>query len=223
LIYREKLKQLRINNGWSQDQLADISGLGLRTIQRIEKEGKCSLESKMALASAFSIAPYELDEQIPSTIGSGGINWSGIVGIGMCIAFVLITLWYAGSFTYFIDLNSILFVLIIPFGLCTSASGLALTLRTYRSLSWFIIKPKKETNTQKMLPIIRMLILYCYSSGVLGSFIGFIAIFSNITPTNQDFWTATAVALMPIFWGALLAELAFRPLKHKIEQLLIST
>jgi flagellar motor component MotA len=176
----------------------------------------------MALASAFSIAPHELEQQEIPKIGTGGINWSGIIGIGMCFSFVCFTLWFAGSFTYFVDLNSILFVLIIPFGLCSLASGFSLTLRTYRTLSWFIIKPEQETNTQQMLPVIRMLIIYCYSSGLLGSFIGFIAIFSNITPTNPDFWTATAIALMPIFWGLLLAELAFRPLKHKIEQLLLN-
>jgi len=55
------LKKLRTEKAWSQDQLADISGLSLRTIQRIEKSGNASLESKKAIASAFEIKAIELD------------------------------------------------------------------------------------------------------------------------------------------------------------------
>ena len=57
----ELLKKLRHEKAWSQDQLADISGLSLRTIQRIEKNGNASLESKKAIASAFEIKAVELD------------------------------------------------------------------------------------------------------------------------------------------------------------------
>jgi transcriptional regulator with XRE-family HTH domain len=56
------LKKLRNEKAWSQDQLADICGLSLRTIQRIEKSGSASLESKKAIASAFEIKATELDE-----------------------------------------------------------------------------------------------------------------------------------------------------------------
>jgi transcriptional regulator with XRE-family HTH domain len=56
------LKKLRNEKAWSQDQLAEISGLSLRTIQRIEKSGNTSLESKKAIASAFGIKASELDE-----------------------------------------------------------------------------------------------------------------------------------------------------------------
>ncbi|MBN4082488.1 helix-turn-helix transcriptional regulator [Mariprofundus ferrooxydans] len=55
------LKNLRKEKAWSQDELAMISGLSLRTIQRIEKDGKASLESKKAIASAFEINASELD------------------------------------------------------------------------------------------------------------------------------------------------------------------
>jgi len=58
----ELLKKLRKEKAWPQDQLAEISGLSLRTIQRIEKTGNASLESKKAIASAFGIKTNELDE-----------------------------------------------------------------------------------------------------------------------------------------------------------------
>lgn len=49
------LKRLRHKRNWSQEQLAEISGLSVRTIQRIESGGKASLETLNALASALEI------------------------------------------------------------------------------------------------------------------------------------------------------------------------
>lgn len=45
----------RQQRAWSQSQLAEACGLSLRTVQRIEKTGKASLESTKALASVFSL------------------------------------------------------------------------------------------------------------------------------------------------------------------------
>ena len=55
------IKHLRNQKGWPQEQLALISGISHRTIQRIETSGNCSLESKRALASAFEIEITALD------------------------------------------------------------------------------------------------------------------------------------------------------------------
>src|SRR5580658_4092166 len=54
------VRELRRERGWSQEQLASIAGLSERTIQRIETGGDCSLDSKMALASAFELPPSAL-------------------------------------------------------------------------------------------------------------------------------------------------------------------
>ncbi|MCF6438779.1 helix-turn-helix domain-containing protein [Pseudoalteromonas luteoviolacea] len=58
------LKQLRLSRGLSQEQLAHMSGLNVRTIQRIEAGANASLESKKCLASALdvSIQTLELEE-----------------------------------------------------------------------------------------------------------------------------------------------------------------
>ncbi|PYE30522.1 uncharacterized membrane protein YhaH (DUF805 family) [Idiomarina fontislapidosi] len=55
IINSEKVKQLRENKGWSQEQLSALSGLNLRTIQRVEKRGSASPETIKALASVFEI------------------------------------------------------------------------------------------------------------------------------------------------------------------------
>ena len=50
-----KLKKLRESKAWSQSHLADVSGVSLRTIQRIEKSGIASQESAQSICSAYDI------------------------------------------------------------------------------------------------------------------------------------------------------------------------
>ncbi len=49
------VRKLRIEKGWSQETLAEISDLSVRTIQRIERGGNASLDSLSALASVFEV------------------------------------------------------------------------------------------------------------------------------------------------------------------------
>ena len=49
------LKQIRISRNMSQEQLAQMSGLNVRTIQRIESGQNASLESLKCLAAVFEI------------------------------------------------------------------------------------------------------------------------------------------------------------------------
>jgi transcriptional regulator with XRE-family HTH domain len=49
------IQKLRLQRGWSQQQLADASGLSVRTIQRIEAGQPPSLESLKCLAAVFEV------------------------------------------------------------------------------------------------------------------------------------------------------------------------
>lgn len=50
-----KIKRWRNERHWSQDHLAELAGIGLRTIQRIENGESASRESMTALAAAFDV------------------------------------------------------------------------------------------------------------------------------------------------------------------------
>ena len=50
-----KIKRWREERHWSQEHLADLAGIGLRTVQRIEKGDPASRETLMALAAAFNV------------------------------------------------------------------------------------------------------------------------------------------------------------------------
>ena len=56
----QKIKEIREQRGWSQNQLADMAKVSLRTIQRMEKDGSCSIESVKSLAAVFDIDFKEL-------------------------------------------------------------------------------------------------------------------------------------------------------------------
>lgn len=49
------IQKLRLRRGWSQQQLADASGLSVRTVQRIEAGHPASTESLKALAAVFEV------------------------------------------------------------------------------------------------------------------------------------------------------------------------
>jgi transcriptional regulator with XRE-family HTH domain len=56
------IQKLRLQRGWSQEQLAELSGLSVRTIQRLERGQTASVESLKALGAAFEIDFSDLKE-----------------------------------------------------------------------------------------------------------------------------------------------------------------
>jgi transcriptional regulator with XRE-family HTH domain len=58
------IKELRSDKGWSQERLAELSGLSLRTIQRLESSNRVSAESLLALADAFEVEVEALEKDL---------------------------------------------------------------------------------------------------------------------------------------------------------------
>ena len=56
----EKIKKEREARAWTQSQLAEITNLSIRTIQRIEKKGYASPESTQSICAAFGIRADEV-------------------------------------------------------------------------------------------------------------------------------------------------------------------
>lgn len=59
-LNKETLKSAREKRAWSQSHLAEVAGLSMRTVQRIERTGSASLESAKALAAAFDTCVEQL-------------------------------------------------------------------------------------------------------------------------------------------------------------------
>jgi len=72
-LNKAKIKQLRESKAWSQSHLAEVSGISLRTIQRIEKSGIASPESVKSICATFDIQIDDLivtQEQQKETMAS---------------------------------------------------------------------------------------------------------------------------------------------------------
>jgi transcriptional regulator with XRE-family HTH domain len=68
------IQKLRLQRGWSQEQLADLSGLSVRTIQRLERGQTASVESLKALGAAFEIDFSQLKEPDMTTSAETSTN-----------------------------------------------------------------------------------------------------------------------------------------------------
>lgn len=62
-INLREIKEMRLNHHWSQEQLAEMSGLSIRTIQRIENGENAGLESLKALAAVFDTNIVDSDKK----------------------------------------------------------------------------------------------------------------------------------------------------------------
>ena len=58
--YSDKIKRLRVERAWPQEQLSAISGVSTRTVQRIENGEAASFDTLKALATAFGLDVMEL-------------------------------------------------------------------------------------------------------------------------------------------------------------------
>lgn len=93
-INAEQVRALRESRGWSQEHLAEVAGLSLRTIQRVEAEGKGSRETKLSLAAAFDVPLGRL-----SVVTAGDLNagqGAGTASMSLIITATLLIL--AGLF-----------------------------------------------------------------------------------------------------------------------------
>lgn len=71
------IKKLREDRAWSQEHLAAVAGVSLRTIQRVESESKASPETRLALASAFGVDVAQLAEDSALAVpqAEGRMSW----------------------------------------------------------------------------------------------------------------------------------------------------
>ncbi|HSG52230.1 MAG TPA: helix-turn-helix transcriptional regulator, partial [Rheinheimera sp.] len=71
------LKQLRISRRLSQEQLAQMSGLNIRTIQRLESGANASVESQKCLAAALNVDIDTLNQE-RITMNKHSENWKNL-------------------------------------------------------------------------------------------------------------------------------------------------
>jgi len=128
-IKKQIVQSLRKEKGWSQQHLAELCDVNLRTIQRVENTNICSLETLNALLSVFELKRDHLEQNehldcLKEGTGLGNlkldqINWRKYVGI----SFILLNLIF----------YSVLYMVIVQ-----DAVGQGMEIRWFESFSLLI-------------------------------------------------------------------------------------
>lgn len=220
-ISSDVIRELRRERGWSQEQLAAVSGLSERTIQRIETEGTCSLDSKMALASAFELPPSALSpRETPSEAAlNSKTDWAGAVGLFICGLLapivVLLTatnrLWEISALGVVVGLTVMLSIM---------SHGARATWVFFDRTSWIVRYPVSASGISGSISHARMVINTAYAVGLFASAVTGLAITIYGAAAVQTRAIALPVTLKPLIYAALFSEFWIRPFKRKLQSML---
>jgi len=216
-----KLKTLRREKGWSQEVLAKATDLSVRTIQRIEADGKASAESTLALASVFNLSPQALK----ATSNEIEVNWTRKMIMKSLIALLIIAgsvgmfIIQGASARHYMDGASGLFLILFLYAATIVTFGTSGMLKSLSGLKYLFTDEMVGGSQAKYLgELYNSQIKYLYGGSLIGFIIGFIGILGNIdTYDDFIFLRASAVNLVVLFYAAVLSEGLFRPLSIKLK------
>jgi transcriptional regulator with XRE-family HTH domain len=78
-VNAEFVRAERQRRGWTQEVLAEIAGLSLRTVQRIESQGLASQESLSSLCVALEAQREQLLGNGPAAVARSRLRWLVVV------------------------------------------------------------------------------------------------------------------------------------------------
>ena len=222
-ISSKYLVKLRRDRGWSQEKLAAVSGVSERTIQRAEKDGSCSLDTKMALSSAFEITPADLMEQAEDRVfeqkkfktSLGGVVGLFVLGLTAPIL-VLLTgqtgVWEVVSFSIVVGFTVVLSLV---------NYGAKSTYTIFDKTSWIVRHPLYVVGLNGMVIQAKSIIDYAYIVGVVATIVTSLTIAVHAPQKLEVPHEYIMLVIRPLFYAVLFVELWFRPYKWKIESMLI--
>jgi transcriptional regulator with XRE-family HTH domain len=119
-VNAQKIKSLRKQKLWSQEELALACGVSLRTVQRAEGDGQASFETSKALAAVFEIDSDQLLKENPHSQKYINVQL-GYTLISVILTVVLTVTW---AFTrgYFAAFEFLVLMAILTILLCIFSS-----------------------------------------------------------------------------------------------------
>ncbi len=222
-IVAEKLKAIRLQQGLSQDLLAKQSGLSLRTIQRLERDGGGSAESLLALAATLNVSPMVLrDEQIPVA------NWTMASNISNTLTYLTLALLITGVIYLttmgqvwrFIDIITFGFIFVFVPTVTVIAAGLSgLRLSIYGLSFLFSQQLSGASHFSTLIALYTLQYRLCYSAAFLCNLLGLSSMLqSGAALESAQIYTGLSVLALAWLYTAVIAEIVLRPLRFKLQQ-----
>ena len=222
-ISAEKLKQLRLERGLSQDLLAKQSGLSLRTIQRLEQAGGGSPESLLALSASLNVSPQALRHSSVPTIShwsfaQRSVQLSALLLL-LALHLALVSLASHGQFSIYLDLVSLLFLLLFVPGVTLVAAGPMGLIMSIINLSLLWQHATGTVAERRFLQqLYQLQYRLCYGSALVLSLLGLVSVFYH-SPHLSTASLQGALGVLCLGWlyAACAAELLLRPVLFKLK------
>jgi transcriptional regulator with XRE-family HTH domain len=216
-----KLKTLRREKGWSQEVLAKATDLSVRTIQRIESDGKASAESTLAIASVFNLSP----QLLKATSDEIEVNWTRKMIMKNMIALLIISaaigmlIILGPSWKFYIDVATGIFLILFLYAATIITFGTSGMFKSLQGLKYLFTDEMVGGSKARYLgELYSSQVKFLYGGSLIALIIGFIAILGNIeTYENFVFQRASGFNLIVLFYAAVLSEGVFRPLSIKLK------
>ncbi|GAB5382493.1 MAG: hypothetical protein Alis3KO_39080 [Aliiglaciecola sp.] len=224
LISTTMLKKQRKDKGWSQDVLSKTSGLSLRTIQRIENQGKASAESILAISSALEITPTQLhsaNDEINVTwtrrmIMKGFLAVIFIVGAVFLMMFMNIS-----EMSHFFDSAVLVYFIFCMVGLTIMSFGSDGLAKSIFGLKYIFASEIVGGKPAHYLCFVySKQIAFSYASALAFLVIGLIAVIREAHYSNSldlASLVGTTAIMIGFLYAIILSEFILRPLKNKLE------
>ena len=182
-----RIKELREQKSWSQDHLAEATGLSLRTIQRAEAGEKLSKETLLNIAAALNVSVEEFNQ---SNIRSRFLIFILILSLTFFLTFIISWLLYGEN----LDTQNQFFLNYKIFLMLTSfATGIAWGIGN----AWFTHQHKHFVKDFVQFVIGAMVIFAVYN------FLPFIK-YPNDQYSAAFPWLVTGLIPMGIAWACLM-------------------
>jgi transcriptional regulator with XRE-family HTH domain len=217
----EQLVALRKERGWSQEKLAAICGISERTIQRVERDGVCSLDTKMAVASGLGITPSDLRATAPEIQSTKTMitSWAGALGLlilGTIAPIIILLTAQNGNW----EIASMAVVWGLTIVLVLMNFGFKATYRLLDNTSWIVTYPSQVEGLNTFIIQAKTTIEYAYIVGIVASVVSVLTIAVHGPSLAGDSASLLSYAVRPLIYSILFAELWFRPFKKRMEMML---
>jgi len=221
-VSTEKIIILRRERGWSQEKLAAIASVSERTIQRVEADGNCSLDTKMALASAFDISPVELgaEMELVTTPSVFKTSWAGALGLFILglLAPIIILLTATNGVWEMVSMGVVWGMTII---LAIMNYGFKSTYRLFDNTSWIVKYPTYVSGLNIYIVQAQSVIQHAYIVGAVASLVYALTVAVHLPSETNNTLSFISYSIRPLIYSILFSELWFRPFKKRMEAMLI--
>lgn len=227
-ISAEKLRMLRQQQGITQELLAKKSGLSLRTIQRLERDGGGSPETLLALSATLNVTPAQLrkDHSLPITSWSYNHTLQKLIAILILLILILGLVFIAaqGKYQLYVDIVSAAFLLLFIFCMTVLTAGFSGLKLTLAGLTALLGNYNNDANRyDHLIKLYRLQYQFCYSGALLCTLFGFVSVFYYSAHFNDDIpqTILNALSVLSLSWlyAAIVAEIIIKPLIFKLDKL----